>query len=326
MRRTIFIAACIAVAAHLLPVAAVAEDQFPSRPIRMIVAAAPGGNLDLTARVVADALSSELHQSVIVDNRTGASGAVAAQLVAHAAPDGYTILAMANTFTIVPSVLREAGYDPVHDFVGIGMMNEVPLVLVVGASSPYKSVQDLIAAARAQPGKLPYASGGVGSSTHLPAAMLLLKTGVDMIHVPYKGGNAPAIPDVIAGRDTFIFDPITTAAGQVRAGTMRALAVSSAHRLAALPDVPTIAETLVPGFDVSLWTGLVAPAKVPADILNRLHAAYLKVIDRADVKAKIATGGAEIVRTEDPAQFTRYIAEETARYREVVVAAHIAPE
>jgi tripartite-type tricarboxylate transporter receptor subunit TctC len=297
---------------------AASAESFPSRPIHMLVAAAAGGNLDITARLFANKLSEILGQPVVVENRTGASGAVAAQSVARAEPDGYTIGAIANTFTIVPSVLRSAGYDPVKEFTGIGLMNWVPLVLITGPSVPAHSMQELVALAKANPNKYSYATGGVGSSTHLPAALLALRTGMQMTHVPYKGGNAPAYPDVMSGRVAFIIDPVSTAAPMVKAGQVRALGVTSLKRLPLLPDVPTFDETVAPGYDMALWTGLVVPAATPPDIVKQLHAAYLKAIGSPEITSKVAQGGIELRPSQTPEEFTKFIASERDRFAKIV--------
>jgi len=303
-----------------------AAETFPSHPIHMLVAAAPGGNLDITSRLFANKLSEILGQPVVVENRTGASGAVAAQAVARAEPDGYTIGAIANTFTIVPTVLRNAGYDPVKEFAGIGLMNWVPLVLIVGPSVPAHSMTELVAMAKTDPNKYYYASGGVGSSTHLPAALLMLRTGMQMTHVPYKGGNAPAYPDVMSGRVAFIIDPISTAGEMVKGGQVRALGVTSLKRLPLLPDVPTFDETVAPGYDMALWTGLVVPVGTPPDLVKQLHAAYLKAIASPEITNKVAQGGIELRPSQTPEDFTKFVASERDRFAKIVEDAKIPVE
>ena len=299
---------------------------YPERPISLIVAASPGGNLDLTSRVMAEKMTQILGQTVVVENRPGASGATAAQAIAKAQPDGYTIGGIANTFTIVPSVLKDAGYDPIKQYVGIGLMNKVPLAVVVSNAIPANTMEELITLLKDKPGEYAYASGGIGSSTHIPAALLVLRTGIEVTHVPYRGGNAPAYPDLLAGRVGFIFDPITTAPKLVESGQVKVLAVSTTERVASMPDVPTISETIVPDYDAALWTGLVAPAGVPAEIIERLHQAYLEAINDPAVQERISRGGVVLDPSETAEGFTAYIAEETARFAALVEEACIESE
>jgi tripartite-type tricarboxylate transporter receptor subunit TctC len=309
----------------ILPCGAFAQS-YPDHPIKMVVAAAAGGNLDITTRLFAQKMSDALGQPIVVENRTGASGAVGMQAVAHAAGDGYTIGGIAGAIASVPNVLRDAGFDPLKDFAGIGLMSSVPLVLIAGNSIPANSMQELVALAKAKPGQLPYASGGTGSTTHLPAALLLLRTGIEMTHVPYRGGNAPAYPDVISGRVTFIIDTVNTAAEMVKNGQVKALGVTTLKRLPGLPDVPTFDETVAPGYEMSLWTGLVVPSSTPAAVVKKLHDAYLKACADPTLAEKVTRGGVQLVASQTPEQFTKFIADETVRFAKIVKDANIPVE
>src|SRR5882672_8153813 len=239
---------------------------YPHRAIRIVVPLAAGGNVDIVARTLAEQIAKGLGQPVLVENRPGASSLVGTQLVAKSAADGYTLLAIANTFATVPLIVPDPGYDPLKDFTGITLTCLVPQVLVVNPSLPAQSVRELIALARAQPGKISYASSGNGSTGHMAAELFNRQAGVKMLHVPYKG-NSQAIVDVISGQVTMMFDQVSTSTPQIKAGKVRAIAVTSLARSPLLPEVPTVDESGVPGYEDITFNGLVAPAGTPREVL-----------------------------------------------------------
>jgi tripartite-type tricarboxylate transporter receptor subunit TctC len=303
-----------------LAVAAAAQEAgrgFPNRPIHIVTPIAPGGNMDLSVRVFADKLTTILGQPVIVDNRPGAGSLIGIQSVLSAPADGYTVLAMSNSFHLAPLLMKNRPFDPMKDFAGIGFINAVPLVLTVGASKPDRTARDLIARAKANPGTVSYASGGVASSTHVPAALFALDAGLDLIHVPYKG-NAPAMGDLIAGRIDFAFNTITSSLAYLDQGRLRALAVSTKSRADALPDVPTLAEQGLPDYDQSLFTGLVVLAATPRDIVRRLYSALSEASASPEVVASIRRAGGEVVATRSPEEFDAFLAQVGARYARLI--------
>jgi tripartite-type tricarboxylate transporter receptor subunit TctC len=268
-------------------------DDYPSRPIIMVVPFPPGGSTTVMARIVADKLSAALGQQIVVDNRGGAGGTIGTRVAAKAAPDGYTILlSYTATMAIAPSLNVNAGYDPRKDFTPIGMIGAAPNVLVVHPSLPVHSLTELIAYAKAAPAPLQYGSPGVGTVNHLAGEYLASETGLKLQHVPYKG-NGPAMGDLLGGHIPMMFLPIPVALGNVKAGSLRGLAITSAARSSLLPDLPTLAETGVPGFDVALRYGLVAPAGTPPAIVARLNKELNVALTSEDVKNRLATEGAE---------------------------------
>jgi tripartite-type tricarboxylate transporter receptor subunit TctC len=278
----------------LLAVQPVARaDDYPNRPITLIVPFPPGGSTNVVARIVADKLSAALGQQVVVDNRGGAGGTIGTRFAAKAAPDGYTILlSYTATMAIAPAMNVNAGYDPRKEFAPIGMIGAAPNVLVVHPSLPVRSVAELIAYAKAAPAPLLYGSPGVGTVNHLAGEYLANETGMKLQHVPYKG-NGPAISDLLGGHIPMMFLPIPVALGNVKAGSLRGLAITSATRSNLLPDLPTLAESGVPGFDVALRYGLVAPAGTPAAVIARLNKELNTALQSEDVKRRLTTEGAE---------------------------------
>ena len=278
----------------LLAVQPVARaDDYPNRPITLIVPFPPGGSTNVVARIVADKLSAALGQQVVVDNRGGAGGTIGTRFAAKAAPDGYTILlSYTATMAIAPAMNVNAGYDPRKEFVPIGMIGAAPNVLVVHPSLPVRSVAELIAYAKAAPAPLLYGSPGVGTVNHLAGEYLANETGMKLQHVPYKG-NGPAISDLLGGHIPMMFLPIPVALGNVKAGSLRGLAITSATRSNLLPDLPTLAESGVPGFDVALRYGMVAPAGTPAAVIARLNKELNTALQSEDVKSRLTTEGAE---------------------------------
>ena len=270
-----------------------AADDYPSRPITLIVPFPPGGSTTVMARNVADKLSTQLGQQIVVENRSGAGGTIGTRAAAKAAPDGYTILlGYTGTLSIAPSLYVHAGYDPRKDFAPIGMIGTAPSVLVVHPSVPVHSVAELIAYAKAASAPVDYGSPGVGTANHLAGELFANATGAKMQHIPYKG-SGPAMGDLIGGHIPMMFVPIPAAIGNVQAGSLRALAVSSARRSSLLPDLPTVAEAGVPGFDVALRYGLVAPAGTPRPIIERLNKELNAALASDDVKKRLATEGAD---------------------------------
>ncbi|MGC1573723.1 MAG: tripartite tricarboxylate transporter substrate binding protein [Pseudolabrys sp.] len=268
-------------------------DDYPTRPITLIVPFPPGGSTTVMARNVADKMTATLGQPVVVENRGGAGGTIGTRSVAKAAPDGYTILlSYTATMAIAPSMNVNAGYDPRKDFVPIGMIGFAPNVLVVHPSLPARSVAELIAYAKAAPAPVQYGSPGVGTVNHLAGEYLASETGVKLQHVPYKG-NGPAMGDLLGGHIPMMFVPIPVALGNVKAGTLRGLAITTAKRSGLLPDLPTLAESGVPGFDVALRYGLMAPTGTPPAVIARLNRELNAALATEDVKQRLATEGAE---------------------------------
>jgi len=289
---------------------------YPNQPIRLIVPWPPGGGVDTTGRMIAQPLSQRLGQSIVVDNRAGAGGNIGTEFAAHQKADGYTLL----MGSISPNAVNihlysRLGFDPIKDFAPITFVSSVPNILVVPAASPYKTVKDLVDAAKASPGKLTYASGGVGSSQHLAGVQFRTATKIDVLHVPYKG-TAPAETDLIGNQVSFMLDT-TTCLPFIAAGKMRALAVASKARNPALPDVPTLDEVGVPGVYASSWYGLMAPAGTPKDILDRLSKEMREILATPEMKKRMVEFGAEIGGG-TPEDFASFIASEIKRYEEIV--------
>ena len=304
-------------------VSAVADEPYPNKPIHLIVPFVAGGTSDILARILAKDLESELKQSVIVENKAGAGGNIGSDIVANSAPDGYTlILASVGTHAINSSLYRSMPYDPVKDFTPVSLIATVPTVLVVGPSVKVTSVGALIALAKAHPGQLNYASAGIGTTQQLAGAMLKQQTGIDVVHVPYKGG-AQAVADLLAGRVTFMFPNIPVVYGQIKAGQLRPLAVASSKRSPALPDVPTMAEAAgMKDFDVSTWFGILGPAGMPANTTHTLNTAIRKVLSTSEMRAKLEKQGAEPL-TSTPDEFGAYIKQEVVKWGKVVKQAGI---
>jgi tripartite-type tricarboxylate transporter receptor subunit TctC len=298
---------------------------YPNRAIRIVVPLAAGGNVDIVARTLAEQLSRTFGQPVVVENRPGASSLVGTQFVARSAPDGYTLLAVANTFATVPSIVAEPGYDPLKDFTGITLTCLVPQVLVVSPTLPARSVQELIALARAQPGAISYASSGNGSTGHMAAESFNRQAGVKMLHVPYKG-NSQALVDVISGQVAMMFDQVSTSAPQIKAGKLRALAVTSLKRSPLLPDVPTVDESGVPGYEDITFNGLVAPAGTPRAALVRLNQAVAKAVSERDLYNRFIERGVELKASASPEEFTEYVKAEFDKKSRLAREAGIRPE
>src|SRR5947207_8330843 len=297
-------------------------DNYPSKPITLVAVFGPGSASDTICRVIAQPLSVALKESVIVENRPGANGALAAMYVARAAPDGYTLLMGTNSpLSAVPFMMKNPSYDAVRDFTPITRMGSFTLMLVVHPSIPAKNVKELIAYAKANPGKLNYASGGSGTSSHLLMEMFNLRGGISMVQVPYKG-TGPALIDQVSGLIEVAFSTAVAALPYVQSGRLRVLAVSTRERLPTLPEVPTIAESGLSGFDGGSWQGVVMPAGAPRDIVDAVNGALVRTLNAPGAKAKIlAMGG--IVARDTPGQFAAFMKSETEKWAQVVKAAHV---
>jgi len=289
---------------------ATAQD-FPSRPVRMIIPYGPGGITDITARIIAPAMSEDLGQQVIVENRPGGAAIPGFDLVAKSKPDGYTIVAATTALAAQPILFRKLPYQADKDFAPICLVIVVPTILVIHPSLPARNVKELIALAKSRPGALNYGSAGNGSDNHLTAEVFKHAARIDALHVPYKGGGAVMI-DLVAGQVAFVFSPVPTAHSYVSSGRLRALAVSGSKRNAAFPDVPTVAETL-PGFNVNAWLGLFGPAGMPANATDRLYAATAKALQRPEVSKRLTAMGAEVVGG-TPAQMGAHLKSEMNRW------------
>ena len=317
-RRTFVLATVAAAGAlSLAPLAAQAQAAFPSKPITIIVPFSAGGTTDILARVVGLHMGTDLGQPVVVDNRAGAGGNIGGQAAARAPADGYTLfMGTVGTHAINQSLYKKMPFDPIKDFAPLSRVAMVPNLLVVNPGQPYKSVKELIAYGKANPGKINFGSSGNGSSIHLSGELFKQMTGVDMQHVPYRG-SAPAVSDLLGGQISVMFDNMPSAFQHVKGGKLRALAVTTAKRSPALPDVPTIAEAGVPGYEATSWFGLLAPAGTPAPIVAKLNAAILKALADPEVKKKLAEQGAES-HGEKPEEFAAFIKSETAKWGKVV--------
>ena len=309
-----------------LAIAATAHGAvYPARPVRMIVAYPPGGGTDIVGRMVAQKLGEALGQSVVVENRGGASGNIGTELAARAAPDGYTIL-MGNVApnAINVNLFKSLPFDPVADFAPVSLVASTPNILVVHPSLPARTVKEIVALARAKPGTLNFASAGVGSSSHLAGELFRVLAGAEIVHVPYKGGG-PAMVDVLSGQVQLYFATMPAAMPHVKSGKLAPIAVTSARRSRALPEIPTIAESGVPGYEASTWYGLLAPAHSPDAAITRLHDGVVKILGERALREKLADQGFEPVG-DSPQEFAAYIKSEIAKWGKVIRDAGIRPE
>jgi len=308
---------CLLATALIATAFGAGAQTFPSRPVTMVVPFPPGGGTDTGARSVAQKLTARRGEQVVVENKGGAAGAIGADMVAKAKADGYTIL-MGNigTQAINPSLYKKLPYDPDKAFAPISLVAELPLAMMVNPQVPARDAKAFIALAKAQPGQLSYSSSGAGGAPHLAAEMFKLATGSFIVHVPYRGGG-PAVQDLIAGHVQLSFMTVFEASGHIKAGKLRALAVTSRQRVSALPDVPTLAESAVPGFDSISWIGLLAPAGTPKEIVEKISADVREVVAAEDVKGRLVELGA-IPATNTPAQFAALIDKDRARYAKII--------
>lgn len=294
---------------------AFAQD-YPMKPIRMVVPYAAGGGVDIIARVIAHELSKILGQSVVVENRAGASGTIGGEFVAKAAPDGYTLLMIGTPYVIVPSLFARMPYDAVKDFAPISQVTSQPYIMGVHPSVPAKSVREFIALAKSKPGQLNYGSAGPGTTPHMATELLKTLTGIDLVHVPYNGGARATIA-LISGEITMLFGTLPPFLPLVKSGKIRPLAMSSLKRSFAAPELPTVAESGVPGFEVISWFGLLAPAKTPKEIVAKLHAEIAKLVRTPAIKGRLATDGSDPVGS-TPEELGAYIQAEITKWGKVV--------
>ena len=313
----------VAALALLLANAGAAQD-YPSRPVKIIVSYAPGGSNDVVARVIAPELQKELGQSFVVENRAGASGTIGADMVAKSPTDGYTLFMGAGAHALAPSLFKKLPYDIAKDFAPISLAATSTYVLVLNPSVPATTVPELIALLKSKPGQLNYASAGKGTPLHLAAELFRSKTGTDIVHVPY-GGDTPALNDLLAGTVQLAFMSVASTAPQIRAGKLRALAVTSAKRSDALPDLPTLGELGIAGYDVGTWWGLLAPAGTPQAVIVKLNAAVAKAVALPQTKERFAPLGLD-PRSDSPTEFAAFIKQEVARYAAIARIAGIEPE
>jgi len=321
--RSLWIAAALALSFCQIVVHA-QDAAYPNRPIKMLVGFGAGGGTDIAARIMAQKMSEILGQSIVVENRTGASGMIAAEDEAKSAPDGYTLMmGSQTTYAVAPNLYRKVTLDAAKDFAGVAMTGASPLVLVVNPSFAAHSVKDVIAMAKADPGKINFGTGGLGTTPHMTAELFQYTAGIKMVHVAYRG-EAPAINDLLAGQIPLMFANLSAVMGNLKAGTVRALAVTGAHRSPSAPDIPTVAEAALPGFEAETWWGIVAPAGTPQAVLAKLNAAARKALADDDTKKRFAdlgmtNGGSS------PEELDAYIKSEIAKWSKVIKDANIQP-
>ena len=319
-RRILIATTCVAASAPAL-----SQTTYPTKPIRLVVPFVPGGSTDLIARIMGQKLDEALGQQVVVENRAGAGGNIGVEYVAKSAPDGYTLIfGHIGTFGFGPSLYQKLPYDPVKDFAPITLFAMVPNMLVVHPALPAKTVKELIALAKARPGQMNYGSSGNGSASHLASEYFKLLSKTDIIAIPYKG-TGPLVTDLIAGQTSLTITGVPPLYPFVQSGRLRGIAVGSVKRLALMPDLPTIAEAGVPGYESSTWFGPLAPAKTPREIIVRLNTELLKILQRPDIKARFAAEGAEGLGS-TPEEFGTYIKSEIDRWGRVIKAAGVRPE
>ena len=316
-RFSALIAACIAftATAHAQPTGK-PGGVYPSKPVRLIVPFAPGGSNDIMARITAQKLTESFGQQVIVDNRAGASGIVGTEIAAKAPPDGYTVLMMSLTLTVNPSLYKKLPYDTVKDLAPVTLVASAPLMLVVHPSIPAKSVNEFIAFAKANPGKLNFGSGGAGATPHLAGEMLKMMARLQMTHVPYKGGG-PALADLIGGQIQVMLENLPSTLPHVKAGRLRALALTGLNRSPLVPDLPTLDEAGLKGYEIVGWNGLFVPSGTPQNIIAYLHGLTVKMLAQAEVKERLATLGAEGVGN-TPDEFRAFVKAEIVKWARVV--------
>jgi tripartite-type tricarboxylate transporter receptor subunit TctC len=313
---------CALFIAAIFPMTAAAQS-YPSRPVRLIVPFPPGGSNDVVGRMIAAQLSARLDKPVVVENQGGAGGLIGTEMAARSQPDGYTLLLVSVAYAFIPAIYK-LPYDPATAFAPVAILGAGPVVIAVTSKLPVSSVKELIALAKEKPGELNYATAGVGSFQHLASELFKLQAGVDIVHIPFKGGG-PAMMDVIAGNTQIAIGSLVQMLPQIKAGKLKALGIGSAKRIAALPDVPTISEAGVPGYEVTNWWGIVVPAGTPRSIIDRLHKDLTAVVASTETKTRFETEGAEPLSM-SPDEFGRFIAAETVKWARVVKEAGIRAE
>jgi tripartite-type tricarboxylate transporter receptor subunit TctC len=314
----LMVAAAIAI---LAPVSANAQENYPSKPIRMVLPFPPGGVTDLLARALAEKLASRLGQPVIVDNKAGAGTVLASDFVARAPADGYTLLMAASSLGTAPLIFDKVSYDPVKSFTPVTQVASVVHVLVVNPAMPVKSVKELIAYAKANPGKVNYSSTGTGTSTHLEGELLKSMAGIYMVHIPYRG-SGPALTDLVGGQVSVMIDAYGSSGPFIKAGKLRALAVTTAKRSQSVPELPTVAESGLPGYEAMPWLGLVAPAGTPQPVVDRIHREVAKVLEEPDIKERFKGWGLDIIGN-TPAEFSNFLRRDIAQWTKVISNAKI---
>jgi tripartite-type tricarboxylate transporter receptor subunit TctC len=296
----------VGIAAALWCVTAQAQPAYPAKTLRIVVPLAPGGNVDIVARALAQSVAENVGQQIIIENRPGASSLVGTQYVAKTPPDGYTLLAVANTFAMVPSIVTNPGYDPFRDFAAITMTCQVPQVLVVNPALPVRSVKELVTLAKSRPGELSYATSGPGGTGHMATELFSRHVGIKMLHVPYKG-NAQAIVDVIGGQVMLMFDQVSTSEPQIKAGKLRGLAVSSLKRSPLFPELPTIDEAGVRGFEDITFNGLMAPAGTPRELRVRIQQEVANAVGTPKLRERFIERGVELKASASPEEFAALV-------------------
>lgn len=300
------IALAVATALITTAVPAAFAQAYPSKPVRIINPLAAGGNVDIVARGVAEQLSKSLGQQVLVENRPGASALIGTRYVKTQPADGYTMLAIANTFARVPAIINDAGYDPLKDFTGVSQTCDIPMVLVINPALPVKNLKEFIALAKKRPGELTYGSAGNGGTGHVAAEMFSQQAGIKMMHIPYKG-NAPATTDLVGGQIMLMFDQVSTSVGYIKAGRLRGLAVTTKKRSPVFPDMPTIDEAGVKGFEDSTFNGLVAPAGTPRDILEKLRGEVVKAVAVPALRERFDRNGIPLVASNSLDEYNAFL-------------------
>jgi tripartite-type tricarboxylate transporter receptor subunit TctC len=319
MKRTAAI--CIAIASTVLGTIAHAADTYPVKPVRMIVPYVAGGNADIQARYIAERLGEALGKQFVVDNRGGANGIIGLELAARSAPDGYTLLFVANTYTVTPSLFAKVPYDTIRDFQPITLVGETPELFIGNAALPANSVKEVIALAKSRPGQLNYGSTGHGSPSHLAGALLELMAGIKLVHVPYKGMPASNM-GVMTGQIQLGFPSFTSVFPLVKAGKLKAFAITTKKRSTLAPDIPTMSEAGVPGYEASIWNGVLVPAGTPKAIVDRLNGAIVQILKSPQAQERYANVGADI-RYSTPEEFAALIRSDVAKWAKVVKAAGI---
>jgi tripartite-type tricarboxylate transporter receptor subunit TctC len=322
--RKLLFAATLTLPATMTAAAAKRDAVYPTRPVRILVPQSPGGTTDLTARLIAPHLAERFGQPIVVDNRPGAGSLLGTELAARAAPDGYTLLVVGPSFTVLPNLYKRLPFDPVRDFAPITTLSQYPNVLLVHPSLPVKNVKELIALAKARPGEFNFASGGAGTGTHLGAELFRTMAGLDIVHVPYKGGG-PALNALMAGQVQLYFAALPSTMALLRTGKLRPLAVTSPNRASAAPELPTIAESGLPGFEQITWNGMLAPARTPRTLVERIRREAHAVISLPASRERFAAQGAEIGGLDADA-FAALIKRELAQWARVIKQAGIKAE
>jgi len=297
---------------------------YPDRPVRMVVPLTPGSGADIAGRIVAKYLTELWKQPVVIENRPGAGGLIGTGAVVASVPDGYTLLVQSASYAANPAIYKKLPYDPLKSLVDVNILGTTPYVMVTAPDGPYKSIRDLVNASKSRPGEIPFASAGLGSSTHLAAEYFSQTMGIQMMHVPYKG-SPEAIQDSMAGRTAFYMAPLDTAIGQIKGGKLRPLGVTNTARADAAADIPTVAEQGYPGFDLSLWFGVWAPSGTPAAIVQKINTDINRAMQDPDVKAAYARGGIR-ARPMLPEEFGLFVRDEMSKYQKIARDARIEPQ